>query len=87
MYIPVYNSATANGTNTTYSIRGFAAFVVTGAKLPGYNRPSWLYPSNPNRCTGGQEKCIYGFFTQGLVPVGGTIGGPSMGVTVVQMSG
>jgi hypothetical protein len=86
MYIPIYNSAIANGNNTTYTIRGFAAFVVTGARLPGYNKPSWLYPSNPERCTG-SDKCIYGFFTQGLVPVAGTIGGPVMGVTVVQMSG
>jgi Flp pilus assembly protein CpaB len=34
MYIPVYNSAVANGSNTTYTVRGFAAFVVTGARLP-----------------------------------------------------
>jgi hypothetical protein len=86
MYIPVYNSAVANGSNTTYTVRGFAAFVVTGARLPGFNRPSWLYPSNPERCTG-SDKCIYGFFTQGLVPTAGTVGGPVMGVTVVQMSG
>ncbi len=86
MYIPIYNSASASGNNTTYTVRGFAAFVVTGARLPGYNRPSWLYPSNPARCTG-SDKCIYGFFTQGLVPTAGTIGGPAMGVTVVQMSG
>ena len=86
MYIPVYNSAVASGNNTTYAIRGFAAFVVTGANLPGYNKPSWLYPSNPAACSG-NEKCIYGFFTQALVPTAGTIGGPSMGVTVIQMSG
>ena len=86
MYIPVYNTAVASGNNTTYTIRGFAAFVVTGTRLPSFNNPSWLYPSNPARCTG-SEKCIYGFFTQGLVPTAGIIGGPSMGVTVVQMSG
>lgn len=87
IHMPVYRSVTGSGNNTEYQLEGFGAFVVTGAKLPGYNNPSWLYPSNPDRCTGGNEKCIYGFFTQALVPASGTIGGPSMGVNVVQMSG
>ena len=84
--IPVYQSVVGSGGNSTYTLRGFTAFVVTGARLPGYNRNSWLYPSNPQRC-GGPRKCVYGFFTKSLVPVSGTVGGPSMGVTVIQLSG
>jgi hypothetical protein len=85
VYLPVYDSVTGTGTNGVYTLKGFAAFVVTGYSLPGFNANSWLTGKKP--CTG-SDKCISGFFTQGLIPNGGTIGsGPSLGATVVQLTG
>ena len=86
LHIPVYDTATLNGNNGTYSIRGYAAFVLTGYWFTGqYRRPSIV--TGTNRCSG-EDRCIYGFFTEALAPSASTIGsGPSLGVTVVQMSG
>ena len=85
VYLPVYKSVTGTGTNGVYTLKGFAAFVVTGYSLPGFNAKSWLTSKFP--CSG-SDKCISGFFTQGLIPNGGTIGsGPSPGATVVQLTG
>ncbi len=86
MHIPVYDSVSGTGTNTQYHLKGFAAFVLTGYWLPGGKKASWLYPSNPAKCSGA-DKCVYGFFTKELVPVSGVVGGPSMGITAVQLSG
>ncbi len=84
--VPVYDSATLNGNNGTYNVKGYAAFVLTGYWFTGqYREPSIV--SGTNYCKG-DERCIYGFFTQDLTPASGTIGSsPNMGVTVVQMSG
>ena len=85
IYLPIYNSVTGTGTNGVYTLQGFAAFVVTGYSLPGFNAKSWLTGQFP--CSG-SDKCISGFYTQGLIPNGGTIGsGPSLGATVVQLTG
>jgi Flp pilus assembly protein TadG len=84
VYLPIYNSVTGTGTNGVYTLKGFAAFVITGYHLPGFSIASWLTGTVP--CTG-SDKCISGFYTQGLVPGGGTVGGSSMGATVIQLTG
>lgn len=86
IYIPVFDRATLSGNNGTYSIKGYAAFVLTGYWFTGqYREPSIV--TGLNYCTG-EKRCIYGFFTEELAPVSGTIGtGVHMGVTVVQLSG
>ena len=85
VYLPIYNSVTGNGTNGVYTLRGFAAFVITGYSLPGFSASSWLTGKTPCK---GSDKCISGFYTQGLIPGGGTIGsGPSLGATIVQLTG
>jgi Flp pilus assembly protein TadG len=84
VYMPIYNSVTGTGTNGVYTLKGFAAFVVTGYHLPGFSIASWLTGTVP--CSG-SDKCISGFFTQGLITGGGTVGGPSMGATVIQLTG
>ena len=38
IYIPVYTTVSGNGTNATYTLKGFAAFVITGYHLPGLSR-------------------------------------------------
>ena len=84
VYLPIYDSVTGTGTNGVYTLKGFAAFVITGYNLPGFNAKSWL--TNKLPCTG-SDKCISGFFTHGLIPGGGSIGGPSLGANVIQLTG
>ena len=84
LYLPVFDGLGGSGHNGVYHLKGFAAFVVTGYNLPGLKDKSSI--SNQEYCHG-SEKCIYGFFTQGLVDEGGTIGGSDLGARVVQMIG
>ena len=84
VYIPIYTSLTGTGTNATYTLKGFAAFVVTGYHLSGFTASDWLNPAN--NCKG-SDKCINGYFTQGLIPSTGSIGGPNLGATIVVLSG
>jgi hypothetical protein len=78
--IPVYVSVTGTG----YTLKGFAAFVVTGYQLPGSAAPDWLNPANS--CAAPDE-CINGFFVRALVPATGPVGGQDLGATEVRLSG
>jgi hypothetical protein len=86
IYVPVFDSTNGlNGTNGAYSIAGYAAFYLTGYYLGGgakqVSAVTQTYPCD------GSYRCISGFFTQGLVPQGGSVGdGPSMGATVVGLA-
>jgi Flp pilus assembly protein TadG len=84
VYIPIYTSLTGTGTNAIYTLKGFAAFVVTGYHLPGFTASDWLDPAN--NCKG-SDKCINGYFTQGLIPSTGSLGGPDLGVNIIVLSG
>jgi Flp pilus assembly protein TadG len=84
VFIPVYDGAGGSGHNGYYHLKGFAAFVVTGYNLPGLSAASWL--SGKSYCKG-SDKCVYGYFTQALAPSTGTIGGPDLGASVVQLTG
>jgi hypothetical protein len=87
IYLPVYSEAWGNGSNGTYRIIGFAAFYLSGYSLPGAHPTRVASPAGGHLCRG-SDKCIYGWFTQGLVPIPGTIGtGPSMGAKVVALTG
>jgi hypothetical protein len=69
----------------TYHLAGFAAFVITGYNLPSVGKQSSLITGN-SYCTGNQF-CVYGFFTQALVPGSGTVGGTNFGASIVKMLG
>jgi Flp pilus assembly protein TadG len=84
VYFPVYDGAGGTGHSGYYHLKGFAAFVVTGYALPGFSAPSWL--TGKDYCKG-SKKCVYGYFTQGLIPSTGALGGLSMGASVVQLAG
>jgi hypothetical protein len=84
VYIPIYTSLTGTGTNATYTLKGFAAFVVTGYHLPGFTASDWLNPANDCK---GSDKCINGYFTQGLIPSTGSVGGPNLGASIIVLSG
>jgi Flp pilus assembly protein TadG len=81
--VPVYVSF--DGAADTYALQGFADFVVTGYNLPGgFAAPDWLDPANS--CQGAAE-CVNGYFVQGLIPTTGSIAGPSLGASVIDLTG
>jgi len=84
IFIPVYVLVVNPGTNARYTLKGFAAFVITGYHLPGFSASDWLNPANDCK---GSDKCINGYFTQGLIPDPGTIGGQNLGAHVIQLTG
>jgi hypothetical protein len=86
LYLPVFDQASGTGSGGQYHIQGFAAFYLDGYALPGAH-PTTVNPHGGVTKCKGSDKCIYGWFTEGLVPTGGTIGGPSMGAKVVALTG
>lgn len=83
--MPVYDGISASGTNTTYHLAGFSAFVLTGWWLPGTNTKSWL--SGRNLCTG-SNKCLYGYFTTDLLPATTPLSlGTNYGMTAIHLTG
>ena len=85
VHLPIFKETNAlNGTNGEYRMEGYASFYVTGYSIEGQykvaSEATHHYPCS------GQASCISGYFTQDLHPYdSGTIGGPSMGVTVVSL--
>jgi hypothetical protein len=86
IYVPVYTSVTGNGNNATYTLKGFAAFVVTGYNMPSFAARDWLDPDNDNGCSR-SAFCLTGYFTQGLIPSSGSLGGPDLGAVVIRLTG
>jgi Flp pilus assembly protein TadG len=84
IFIPVYTKVTGTGTNSVYTLKGFAAFVITGYRMPGFSASDWL---NPNNNCKGSDFCINGYFTQALIPSTGSIGGTNLGATIIVLSG
>jgi Flp pilus assembly protein TadG len=87
LYLPVYSEAWGSGSSGTYRVSGFAAFYLSGYNLPAAHPSRVASPSGGHLCQG-SDKCLYGWFTQGLVPGAGALGhGRPMGATVVAMTG
>jgi Flp pilus assembly protein TadG len=85
VYLPVYSAISGTGTGVSYTLLGFAAFVITGYHITGsFKAPDWLNPAND--CTG-NDFCIDGFFTQGLIPSTGGLGGKGLGASIVKLTG
>lgn len=82
--VPVYVTITGSGSTAAFTLKGFAAFVITGYQLPGMSASDWLNPANNCKST---SKCINGFFAQALVPTTTPIGGPDLGAHEVKLSG
>jgi hypothetical protein len=83
VFIPVYGSVSGNGANGTYTLAGFAAFVVTGYHVPGFTASDWL--DSTQDCNG-PDMCVNGFFTQAPMPCIGTVGGgQGMGAVAIQI--
>ena len=84
IYLPVYVSVSGTGAGSVYTLKGFAAFVLTGYHLPGFTASDWLNPSN--NCSG-STKCLDGYFTQGLIPYTSSLGGTYLGAALIRLSG
>jgi hypothetical protein len=82
--VPVYVSVSGNGANATYTLKGFAAFVITGYKLPSMTATDWVTNTVP--CSGGSS-CISGFFTHALVNMSGSLGGTDLGADIIKLTG
>ncbi len=80
--VPVY--ASFDGGANTFTLQGFADFVVTGYNLPGVEAQDWL--DSANSCPG-TVYCLNGFFVQGLIPSTGSITGPGLGASVIDLTG
>jgi Flp pilus assembly protein TadG len=84
VYLAVYTTITGTGAGSVYTLKGFAAFVVTGYHLPGASASDWLNPAND--CSG-SDKCINGYFTKGIIPGGSSPGGAYLGAAVIRITG
>jgi Putative Flp pilus-assembly TadE/G-like len=86
IYLPVYTSVSGTGANAVYTVKGFAAFVVTGYSQPGFSASDWLNPANNSNCP---FKCIDGYFTQGLVSATGSFSStnPDLGASIIKLTG
>ena len=85
VYLPVYSAISGTGSNVTYTLLGFAAFVITGYHITGsFKATDWL--NKKNDCTG-NNFCINGYFTQGLIPSTGGLGGKGLGASIVKLTG
>jgi Flp pilus assembly protein TadG len=81
--VPVYVSL--NTTANTYSLKGFADFVVTGYNLPaGFFSADWL--NSANTCQG-TDYCVTGYFVQGVIPSTGSFAAASLGADVIDLTG
>jgi Putative Flp pilus-assembly TadE/G-like len=83
--VPVYVSESGN----TYTLLGFADFVVTGYHLLGFDgeyfdAPDWL--DSTNDCQG-TRSCLNGYFVHGVVPFTGSFGSTDLGVYSIDLTG
>jgi Flp pilus assembly protein TadG len=83
LLVPIYVSASGNGP-PTYTLLGFADFVVTGYNLPGFYASDWLDPAS--NCQG-TNYCLNGFFIHGVGPFTGNLNGTDLGVSVIELTG
>lgn len=87
IYLPIYVNLTGTGASGTYTLDGFAAFFLSGYRIPSASPVSRPSIATNASCTG-SETCLIGWFTSGVMPVGtiGT-GGTPRGVSVISLVG
>ncbi|GGN09560.1 hypothetical protein GCM10009721_41820 [Terrabacter tumescens] len=81
VFIPIAISDTGSGTSGVYQLDGVASFFLAGySSLPSGGTYA-VYKDELNVCS---SKCIWGWFTSGLLPVGSSVGtGTSKGSNIV----
>jgi len=74
VFIPISVTATGTGTAGSYTMDGVASFFMAGySSLPAGGSAA-VYKDELNVCS---NKCIWGWFTSGIRPVGSTLGSGS----------
>jgi hypothetical protein len=90
IYIPIFDTTAGTGSGASYHLVGLAAFILTGyANMPGLN-PDVIPSKFPKDVCKDKTtpSCIFGRFTQALVPVSTTTGGgPDFGATAIKLAG
>lgn len=87
IYVPVFDIDAGTGNTAYYHITGYAAFYMTGYSFTG-NDYGYSAPLTGRPCETNEGMCITGYFTAALAPApGAALGGPSMGITVIKMTG
>jgi hypothetical protein len=76
--LPIFDDIVGVGTGGTYHIRGFALFHVTGYRFGGQ--------FNVNAPCQGDERCVSGYFTSGVVYEGKS-GGDDNGFVIIELIG
>jgi hypothetical protein len=90
IFIPIFDETTGTGNGATYHLVGLAAFILTGYANMNPLKDAIPPPFNRGSCPNGATtpSCIYGHFTQALVPVSTEIGGGTyFGATAVKLAG
>jgi hypothetical protein len=91
IFIPIFDTTTGTGSGASYHLVGLAAFILTGyANMNPLKDviPAGFDPKTacPNGAT--TPSCIFGHFTQALVPVSTTIGtGTDFGAIAIKLAG
>ena len=90
--LPIYDTVVGNGANTTYHVIGFGAFVVTGWNLSGTSAASTVpcggvAPRPAGAYCAGASRCLYGYFTTGLMTVGQFGAGTDYGLSLIRTTG
>lgn len=90
IFIPIFDTTTGTGSGATYHLIGLAAFVLTG--YANMNPLKDAIPAGFTKadCPNGKTtpSCIFGHFTQALIPVSTTIGGGTYyGATAIKLAG
>jgi hypothetical protein len=90
IFIPIFDTTTGTGNGATYHLVGLAAFILTG-----YANMNPLKDAIPAKFTkadcpngGTTPSCIFGHFTQALIPVSTTVGGGTyFGAAAIKLAG
>ncbi len=90
IFIPIFDTTTGTGSGATYHLVGLAALILTGYANMNPLKDVIPSPFTSADCPKGSTSpsCIFGHFTQALVPVSTTIGGGTyFGATAVKLAG
>jgi len=84
--IPFFDMHSGNGNNGQYRVYGFGALYVTGYYFAGQYKGDSLI--NGQLPCGGNDRCIEGYFIgDWMINGGGAVGGPDLGLSLVQLTG
>ncbi|TDW66654.1 TadE/TadG family type IV pilus assembly protein [Kribbella pratensis] len=90
IFIPIFDTTSGTGSGATYHLVGLAAFVLTGYANMNPLKDVIPAPFSKSDCPSGgtTPSCIFGRFTQALVPVTTTVGtGTYFGAATIKLAG